>query len=414
MSLFHSVESNNRVNIYTILLFLISSVLHDVVKSQSDVQIQNVSYTYSLPTFSYGGMGAIFNNTLYAINGRNCTSTSIRSCHPLSSAVAFTLDLSNGITFDPQNRKKFTFNNNPFWQTIPIQLPSTSESSTVYTLAGTSSYTQLNQYVWNVFPGYAALQANNEIIKYDLLKNQYITSNINTHDYYALIEESRNLVDACNTNDGASNLYVIGGQNDDLIESKQAYKLEIINDIWTKLEDAPIAIKGSSCVVLNGYLYVMGGVNASDSKIDTIQVYDIANYIWDISNVTMIQRRHRSVSYVHPNQEWIVTIGGRDELDGACVTEYYEPNSELVVSVGNQYYNKQFYSSIWRYSPEIYIVFMYGGFINGTVRDGMEYLVLHHDDVVDGLTVPFSSTAMTDTPSPGIFLSIFAVVLFLL
>ncbi len=373
---------------------LIIFILNDIVSSQTDVELHSLSATYNLPTFSYGGLSAFYDNKLYSINGRNCTANNV--CKNNAVPSSYSLDLSSGITFNSANRKLMTINNNPSWTETVFQTAHLSESGTTSGIAGTASSTYINGYAWSVYPGCCIASTTNYIMKFDLINSQYITTNISDHDYFDRIS-GPSLIDACVTNDGDTNLYVIGGQNNNSIKVNNVYKLDIINNKWLPLPNISIAIKGSSCVYLKDKLYVLGGVNTSNHKIRTIQIYNEVSDEWSIAPVKLKCDRHRSISYIHPNQRWIVTIGGRNNQNGGCPTEYYQIDNHLVVATSNVYYNKQFFSAMWQYDVNISIIFLYGGSINNTVFNDVSYMILHHDDVIDGLTT-ITPTVTTNYP----------------
>eukprot|EP01084_Bolivina_argentea_P094332 169579_1 len=384
------------------LHMLIILLFNFILLSNSTIELHNLSNIYDLPIFTYGGIGSFYNKQLYAINGYNCTANN--TCPVTIKPTAYTLDLSQ-LTFNPENKKKFTLSNNPTWTATSIDIAPFAVSGATTGVAGTSSFTTLHQYIYSVYTGCCAWKTNNYIMKYDLTANKYITSNITTHDYFAQLP-GPNLADACNTNDKNNNLYIIGGMNANITEVNQVYKLDIINNIWTKLNDITIAIRGASCAVLNHKLYVLGGVNITNAKTKTIQIYNIETNLWNVSGIQLYYPRHKSISYVHPNNKWIITIGGKDNIDNPCQTEVYEPQNNLIVNmpIENIYYRKQFFTAIWEYNSTVSIIFLYGGNMNSQVYKDVKYMVLHVDDVINGLTPPtYAPTTSIPTVLPSIF-----------
>ena len=340
------------------LLWCSVYLLHQL-KGQSDIQFLDLSK--SLPSYLYRGMGAVYDDKLYAIHGATCSSSDGATCDLLS-WFTFALDLS-GIEFSGTNNKEIAFNNNPIWQTITISgdtFPSGSDGG--YATAGS---TYLGQYAYSIYPGTGQADASRFTMKYDLDTNAYVTRSSPEQDEWKEFPDTTDFyVESCNTNDGTY-IYSIGGTTNSV--SDQVVRLNVIannngeNSDWEYLDSLVTPRRRASCTFIShsggDYIYLLGGLDADNVRLDSIEQYTIDQDSWAdfgliSGGVTMAVPRQQHVSYAHPNSEWIITLGGQgaDSSITDIPIEIFDAVNRAVLATDIYYRQRFFYSTIYEYS----------------------------------------------------------------
>eukprot|EP01084_Bolivina_argentea_P091900 165393_1 len=348
-----------------------------------DASLQFHILNLSYPMKTYGGIAAIFNNSLYGFSGFYCETSLLSSCGEFTKYIQFTLDISS--IHINNNSNEIYFTNPVSWIDSRI---TTTKINEIHVGTGTSSSTYLNEYAWVMHPG-CCTEPTQVALKYSLTDNKYI----NQTEYHSIIP-GETLSDSCNTNDGKTYIYSIGGRNGkQSIVSNKVYRYHIFFNLWEQLSDLNIARYASSCTFVNNELYVLGGSGVViGSKLKTIEIY--TNKQWNIIKTTLHTERNHHISITHPNN-WIITIGGRDENNNAAVTEIFNPLTEMI-AITETYSRKQFFHAVYEYDINTYIVFLFGGNFNGNVFDDVQYIVLSSDDQI------ISTFTSTMLPTVGI------------
>lgn len=90
----------------------------------------------------------------------------------------------------------------------------------------------------------------------------------------------------------AGALYVFGGKDDENLKLNDMWKFDMTTRVWTELvtEDVnmlggavskiPIARSGHSAVIYEGYICIFGGIFEVTKELNDLQLYDIANNRW--------------------------------------------------------------------------------------------------------------------------------------
>eukprot|EP01084_Bolivina_argentea_P254002 426908_1 len=333
-----------------------------------DTTLQFRMLNISYPMKTYAGIGAISNNSLYGFNGIYCETNNTLSCESSTTYIQYTLNISS-IQLDNESNK-IHLTQSTAW--IPTQITPTKVNA-IHMGTGTSSSTYLNQYVY-ILHGGCCTQPTGIALKYSLTDTKYI----NQTKYNSIIP-GQNLSDSCNTNDGIKYIYCIGGRNGKLLSvSNKVYRYHILSDIWAELSDLKIARFAASCTFVKKKLYVLGGEGKRiGSRLNAIEMY--TNDEWNIIETTLHTERYQHISITHPNQ-WIITIGGIDENNKPAGTELFNPFTAIIAVTQTIYYRKQFFHAVYEYDTNTYILFLFGGNINGIVFDDVQYIILSKND----------------------------------
>ena len=189
-------------------------------------------------------------------------------------------------------------------------------------------------------------------------------------------------------------IYYIGGKQingNNGFYTNQLLRFDTENDTITILANMTTKRHFMSCVLYNDeYIYVMAGEGIS-GYLNIIEVYNITSDTWSDYGQRMKNKRIYGFSVLHPNNKWIVTIGGNCYDNGVtlpCPTEYLDIDTGINVQDNGMMYDAVWFCNVvWRYSDNITIMFLYGGEIDyyHTIYD-VSYMVLSIDDYVEGLT----------------------------
>ena len=112
----------------------------------------------------------------------------------------------------------------------------------------------------------------NGMITYD-----FKTGNSNTGETIS----GRSHMAACTDGDF---IYTLGGlavDQNNSITTDANHRYDIANDEWTILEPMRQTLYGHSCEYNNGFLYIVGGLTASDTYNDKLYIYNILDDLWE-------------------------------------------------------------------------------------------------------------------------------------
>ena len=115
-------------------------------------------------------------------------------------------------------------------------------------------------------------------------------------------------------------IYAIGGitASDKVVSTVEEYNPA--TDKWEKKSDMPTARAMLSTSVVNGKIYAIGGIMASDKVVSTVEEYNPATDIWTEKADMLTARCALSTSVVNGK---IYAIGGaEDSLFLSTVEEY--------------------------------------------------------------------------------------------
>eukprot|EP01083_Nonionella_stella_P013762 38702_1 len=344
-------------------------------------------YDYSLqfhmldilyPIKTYGGIGAIYNDTLYGLSRINCSDSLYPSCNLNAQYYTqHTLNLSS-IQLDISTiLKEIRFSQSPSW--FATQIVSTPTQINAITSLATS--TILDHYAWIIHPN-IALQYN--LKTYAFVNQTFIPR--------------PSLIKSCTANDGTY-ILTIGGYEDTLsFVSNQVYRYHTINGRWDAVNDLHIARYSASCTFIDDALYVLGGHGSRD-KLRTIEVY--THNTWTVHNQTLSTERDEHISITHP-KKWIITIGGSNQLHKALNVELFDPSTGWIALADVMFARKEFMHTVYKYDMNTQIVFVSGGTFNGIVFDDIQYMVISTSDEIFPIV---STTAFipneTDTTTHG-------------
>lgn len=122
-------------------------------------------------------------------------------------------------------------------------------------------------------------------------------------------------------------VYTIGGRNEKDHISQSIYQAQFTGDgdipTWHRLEDIPTPLYAHDAAILNGYVYIVGGVDQHEKDVDTVYYAPILSdgKLGPKHLTTKLPRTlrlHSVVAYQH----WLYVIGGKDNLNKARAEIY--------------------------------------------------------------------------------------------
>lgn len=122
-------------------------------------------------------------------------------------------------------------------------------------------------------------------------------------------------------------LYVAGGRSSSGSVSRALESYDPDADTWTVLPSLPSGVAGATAVTLNGLLYVMGGYDASNHALSGVQVYNPTTNAWTTDPSAgaippMLVARHSAASAV---------LNGRIYVFGGVPDASSQPTNEAEV-----------------------------------------------------------------------------------
>jgi N-acetylneuraminic acid mutarotase len=77
-----------------------------------------------------------------------------------------------------------------------------------------------------------------------------------------------------------SNIYIIGGRNDDKEVTSTTYRFSTETNEWVTLAAMPEAKSHHSVTVLDGLIYVLGGVDSDNNYVSSVHRFDPVPNVW--------------------------------------------------------------------------------------------------------------------------------------
>jgi N-acetylneuraminic acid mutarotase len=128
-------------------------------------------------------------------------------------------------------------------------------------------------------------------------------------------------------------IYTIGGQPDlEMVVTSGLRTLQVydpINDSWTQKTDMPTRREAASASVVNGIIYVMGGVAPGGVMLDVVEAYDPATDTWT-SKAPMPTARHALSTAVVDGKIYAMGSGR-----GGRMVEEYDPATDIWTTKGD-------------------------------------------------------------------------------
>ena len=350
----------------SVLILLVSHQISIIAAINTSFPLSTLS-GYNVSNTAGGVMSGIYNNTLYAVLAK----------------TSITLDLSHINSNTLITNKSITFTNNPVWE---LKLLGTDGGWNSISLAAYSMTTIMNL-IYYLFPND---DTPSTILIFDMDSNNW------THKSPQIFPNNTVYQIATHGCQIQQNpyIYVIGGKypkktNQYTEPTNQFLRFDTENCIITILQNMSTSRSAPSCFLYDDQLYAMGGLGDSGPT-NVIEVYNITNDTWSDYGATLNNKRYLSFSFVHPNNKWIITIGGKCNglTNNICPSEYFEPNTGIIIQDDNKKYNANCFGNvIWKYSDYLTIVFLYGGRTsqNSHERHDVKYMVLSVDDYIEGL-----------------------------
>ena len=267
------------------------------ISSEMEINILDASLPHSWIIGSCG----FYKNSVYLINGMNCSFT---ECDIFTSNLQYTLDVSS-IRLSNDSKSIHLASSNHSWVQSIISPPPLSYA--LGTHASGSIY--LNDKIYIIHPNY---ETNNYSLQYSMnaQNNQYLSLN----DYSWDISRSTLLRDACTTHN-YTHIFSIGGvnmTNDTVGSVSRCDVYQITSDSWTQINNLNIRRHNAACATLNDTVYVFGGQTtySDDKKLNSIEAYNTTSDQWVLLNVTLNAKRAGHACITHLNRQWIICFGG--------------------------------------------------------------------------------------------------------
>jgi len=125
-------------------------------------------------------------------------------------------------------------------------------------------------------------------------------------------------------NSSRSILYIVGG-SDGFKALSDVIAFEVRTRRWHRLPNLPSARRNHAAALLNGCLYVVGGVNAAERELATVDVLDLKdpkNLTW--KSLAPMSKSRASLALIAANGK-LFAIGGHDRATSHASTEIYCP-----------------------------------------------------------------------------------------
>ena len=355
------------------VLLLVSLYVHDCYGIKTSFRLSTLKDVNMSGDTAYGGICGLYNHTLFAIKNK----------------TSITLDISNIDSNTLINNNSISFTRTPSWRT-KILNSNGGWSDDSYNRAVSS--VSIGNLIYTLFEG---TPPPNSALIFDMKTNEWSQnsplqfSNDVTYDparYGCHIARDEYI-------------YVIGGlsavQLPAIPQTNHLLRFNAKNYTITALQNMTTKRRSVACVLYHDQLYAMGGYGPNEKTTDIIEVYSIANDTWFLHGVTLKNRRTSSFSWLHPNNKWIIIVGGRcpDRNNYICPNEYFEPDTGVIIQDNDIRYNSYYFChAVWEFSVNMSIVFLYGGQTakylkpNNSIRHDVKYMILNVDDYIQGLS----------------------------
>jgi N-acetylneuraminic acid mutarotase len=106
-----------------------------------------------------------------------------------------------------------------------------------------------------------------------------------------------------------SDMYIIGGCNDDMEKTSTTYHFSTDKNEWATLAPMSEAISGHSVCVVDGLIYVLGGEDSDNNCASSVHRFDPVSYLWSVLAPMSVARGY-SGSFVLGGS--IYAVGGSD------------------------------------------------------------------------------------------------------
>jgi kelch-like protein 17 (actinfilin) len=116
----------------------------------------------------------------------------------------------------------------------------------------------------------------------------------------------------------ATHLFAVGGNG------ATALVYDPTGNSWSPLPPMPTARDGVGAAVLNGILYVVGGVNSGAARVGTAEAYDPAANTWSVKAPMTIARQGPAVGVLNGI---LYALGGTSGTGAYATVESYDPST---------------------------------------------------------------------------------------
>jgi hypothetical protein len=117
-----------------------------------------------------------------------------------------------------------------------------------------------------------------------------------------------------------SDIYIIGGRNDDMGKTSTIYRFSTETNEWATLTPMPNAMSGHSVCVVDGLIYVLGGEESNNYSTSSVHRFDLVANMWS-TVAPMAVARTKLGSFVLGGN--IYVVGGFDGDDKLSSMERY-------------------------------------------------------------------------------------------
>lgn len=130
-------------------------------------------------------------------------------------------------------------------------------------------------------------------------------------------------------------IYVFGGSTQPFSGAvTDAYKYDISSGIWSPISPMPTARGGIRAEVINGLIYIAGGMDASGQSINTLEIYNPATNSWS-SGTSMNEVRDNPGTAVINGKLYV--IGGRERTSSGTTINGTKSSAEVYDPANNSW-----------------------------------------------------------------------------
>ena len=124
-------------------------------------------------------------------------------------------------------------------------------------------------------------------------------------------------------------IYTVGGFDASGVVTKKVSKYDPLNDVWTSVTDLPVALSGLAVGVVGNYMFAIGGRNSAGIAVSTVYMYDPINLTWTTKTPMNVARYNLAAAVIGG---YIYTVGGTDGTNALKTVERYDPYPDIYTS----------------------------------------------------------------------------------
>ena len=198
--------------------------------------------------------------------------------------------LFGGSNLEQENRKFFSLDLNSYkWDLVKSRgdLPATRDEHTAVVFENESSMI--------VFGGFCNGERTNEAVKYLFQENRWVKINQQGTGPSPRSGHSACVYEGC--------MYVFGGKDEDNNKLNDLWKLDLNTYTWTEVKSSdsflPLERSGHSCDVFESYMVIFGGIFEITKELNDLHLFDFKKQRW----VTLFEEANSPKRELSPYQQ---------------------------------------------------------------------------------------------------------------